>query len=166
METTIDRQNNIEKTFIANNVKNVLTVPCSILNSCYKETPGVNTIYLSREEEGVGLASGFTVSGNNSVLMIQNSGLGNCINAFASLTIPYKIGFIVIVSMRGDDLEDNPVQVPMGKATKNLIKAIDCNYIEVSKQNSFEECYLRAIRQIEIEKRPVFILLPRLEVLL
>ena len=68
-------------------------------------------------------------------MIIQNSGLGNCINAFASLCNPYKIGFLVIVSMRGDELEDNPVQIPMGNATKTLISSLDCEYYTFNKGN-------------------------------
>ncbi|RIN39743.1 hypothetical protein [Staphylococcus succinus] len=110
----------IEDILCENGVKKLLTVPCTILSKYfYKNT--IETIYLSKEEEGVGIASGLTIAKEKPVMIIQNSGLGNCINAFASLCNPYKIGFLVIVSMRGDELEDNPVQIPMGNATKTFI---------------------------------------------
>ncbi|USL45554.1 thiamine pyrophosphate-binding protein [Priestia megaterium] len=143
-------------------VKYVLTVPCTILSKYYDESI-TQTIYLSREEEGVGLASGLTVSNQNAILMMQNSGLGNCINAFASLTIPYNIGFVVIVSMRGDELEDNPVQIPMGNATKALIKSIGCKYYEINQDNDLTATIDKAFREVHLNERPVFVLLPRKE---
>ncbi|MFT0804122.1 hypothetical protein VSK91_22400 [Bacillus swezeyi] len=143
-------------------VKYVLTVPCTILSKYYDETI-TKTIYLSREEEGVGLASGLTVSNQNTILMMQNSGLGNCINAFASLTIPYNIGFVVIVSMRGDELEDNPVQIPMGNATKALIKSIGCEYHEINRFNNLTATINKAFEEVHLSERPVFVLLPRKE---
>ncbi|WP_397539018.1 hypothetical protein [Rummeliibacillus pycnus] len=140
----------------------VLTVPCTILSKYYDESI-TNTIYLSREEEGVGLASGLTVSNQNAILMMQNSGLGNCINAFASLTIPYKIGFLVIVSMRGDELEDNPVQIPMGNATKALINSIGCKYYEINRTNDLTTTINKAFEEVNSSEKPIFVLLPRKE---
>ena len=155
----------VDDVFAKNHIDYILTVPCSIISTCFKESSLFETIYLSREEEGVGIASGLTVSGKKAVMMIQNSGFGNCINAIASLTIPYNISFIIIITLRGDEYEDNPVQVPMGEATKKLVQAIDCDFYEVSKQNSFDQCFKSALADTVNATKPIFILLPRLEAL-
>ncbi|ENH95635.1 Sulfopyruvate decarboxylase [Gracilibacillus halophilus YIM-C55.5] len=147
------------------NIKFLLTLPCTILNSYEIHKTKAKTIYLSREEEGIGLTAGINQGGINSIIMIQNSGLGNCINSIASLLIPYKIGTVIIVSMRGDKLEDNPVQIPMGEATKKIILAIGCEYIEVTKNNNFYESFNYALNKAKTYSTPVFILLPRKEIL-
>lgn len=150
----------IEDILCENGVKKLLTVPCTILNKYfYKNT--IETIYLSKEEEGVGIASGLTIAKEKPVMIIQNSGLGNCINAFASLCNPYKIGFLVIVSMRGDELEDNPVQIPMGNATKTLISSLDCEYYTFNKEEQFSTTIQKGLNKIQETNKPVFILLPR-----
>lgn len=154
-------QDDMNQVFSEFSIEYVLSVPCSILSACYRGAPGVATVFVSREEEGVGLAAGLTMSGTRSVLMIQNSGLGNALNAFASLTIPYGIGFPVVVSMRGDDREENPVQVPMGKATELLIEAIDCSWCALSSTNRFRDAFMESKFDIAKRARPFFILLPR-----
>lgn len=146
----------------------VLTVPCSILSTYYNNSAAKHkTITLTREEEGVGIASGFTLLQKRAVLMIQNSGFGNSINALTSLSIAYKLGFLIILTMRGDDIyENNPVQIPLGKATRTIIKAIGCEFIEINSQKNMIIAINEAFNLINKTRKPVFVLLPRKEVLL
>lgn len=143
----------------------LLNVPCSILDQYFNfnNLKKIRTIQLSREEEGVGVASGLTVSGKKVVLAMQNSGFGNCINAFASLCIPYEINFIVIISMRGDKNELNPVQIPMGKATKQILTSLELSYIEVNGEMSFYNAFKIAYEKLTKDNKTQFILLPRIE---
>lgn len=163
---TVNIKGQVSET-IENKVDFLLTVPCSILRS-YLDFSGyenTETIFLSREEEGVGLAAGLSITGKNVVLAMQNSGFGNCINAFASLAKPYKIGFIVILSIRGDKFETNSVQNPLGQATRVIIKSLDLSYVEVTKTLTFSEAFNIAEAGIKEKNEPFFILLPRLEAL-
>jgi sulfopyruvate decarboxylase subunit alpha len=141
----------------------VLTVPCSILHQWYLPSGAVRTIYLSREEEGVGIAVGLLAAGRQPLLMIQNSGLGNCINALGSLAFAYRVPLVIMVSLRGDELDDNPVQAPMGRATIHIINALECESTVVNRASDAESILIDMRKRAEHERRPKFILLPRRE---
>lgn len=157
-------QNKMNSVLIEKKIDYLLHVPCSILNSyfCLTEThTSPSIISLTREEEGVGIASGLSISGKKVVLSMQNSGFGNTINAFSSLAIPYKIGFIVIISLRGDKLEHNDTQLTMGSATEQIIHSIKLPYIKVSQEVDFMEAMDYATSQVKQKNLPCIILLPR-----
>lgn len=80
---------------------------------------------VTREEEGVGVAAGAYLGGKTPALIIQNSGLGNSINALASLNKVFKIPLLILVAQRGGKAETIPAQIPMGEATPRLLDAID-----------------------------------------
>ncbi len=79
---------------------------------------------LTREEECVAYAVGQRISGRRPVVLMQSSGLGNSINALASLAVPYRLGIPMILSMRGTLGEANPSQVAMGRATVPLLNTL------------------------------------------
>jgi sulfopyruvate decarboxylase alpha subunit len=76
---------------------------------------------LTTEEEGIGLAAGAWLGGERSALLMQSSGVGNCVNA---LTLASNCGFplLMIVTMRGEWGEFNPWQIPMGQATPDTLR--------------------------------------------
>lgn len=82
-------------------------------------------ITATREEEGLGILSGAYLAGSRGSLLMQNSGLGNCVNALASLNIAAQIPVVLVISHRGDLGEFNPAQVPMGQATERMLAALD-----------------------------------------
>src|SRR5215216_3663463 len=73
--------------------------------------PEIHAVVLTTEEEGVGLVAGATLGGQRSALLMQSSGVGNCINAFSLIRC---CGFpcLLFVTMRGEFGEFNPWQVP------------------------------------------------------
>src|SRR5437879_10755192 len=75
--------------------------------------PGVHSVALTTEEEGVALLAGADLGGGRGVLLMQSSGVGNCINML-SLIKGGGFPFLTLVSMRGDLGEGNPWQLPMG----------------------------------------------------
>lgn len=79
---------------------------------------------LGREEECVAYAVGQRAAGRRPVVLMQSSGLGNSVNALASLAVPYRLGVPLVVSVRGTLGEANPSQVPMGRATVPLLAAL------------------------------------------
>ena len=85
---------------------------------------GIDVVTLTTEEEGVGVICGAWAGGRKGVLLMQSSGVGNCINALALPAI-CRIPFLTIVSMRGEYGEFIPWQVPMGKATPAVLEAMD-----------------------------------------
>jgi sulfopyruvate decarboxylase subunit alpha len=139
----------------------ILTVPCTILNEWFQPSHRIATVYLSREEEGVGLAVGLLAAGRRPLLLIQNSGLGNCINALCSLCIAYRVPLVVAVSLRGDPVDDNPAQLPMGESTVPLIRALACDYKRVTPRDQLDSALLSVRDGAEQQRQPQFLLLPR-----
>ena len=83
----------------------------------------VHSVALTTEEEGVALLAGADLGGTRGVLMMQSSGVGNCINML-SLTKGGRFPFLALISMRGDFGEGNPWQFPMGQATQPVLEAM------------------------------------------
>jgi len=77
----------------------------------------VHSVALTTEEEGVALLAGADLGGARGVLLMQSSGVGNCINML-SLIAGARFPFLCLVSMRGDFGEGNPWQYPMGQAVQ------------------------------------------------
>jgi len=78
---------------------------------------------LTTEEEGVAIAAGAWLGGQRSVLLMQSSGVGNCINML-SLPAIGRFPLLILVTMRGEWAEFNPWQVPMSRATQPSLEAI------------------------------------------
>jgi len=83
--------------------------------------PAIADVVLTTEEEGVGLVAGAALGGQRAALLMQSSGVGNCINMF-SLLRNCGFGCVVLVTMRGEFGEFNPWQVPMGSITEDVLK--------------------------------------------
>ena len=77
---------------------------------------------LTTEEEGIAVATGAWLGGTRSVVLMQSSGVGNCINML-SLPVQTRTPLLMLVTMRGEWNEFNPWQVPMGQATQASLEA-------------------------------------------
>jgi len=86
-----------------------------------QDDPNIADVVLTTEEEGVGLVAGAALGGQRAALLMQSSGVGNCINMF-SLLRNCGFGCVVLVTMRGEFGEFNPWQVPMGSITDDVLK--------------------------------------------
>jgi sulfopyruvate decarboxylase alpha subunit len=84
--------------------------------------PDMRAIVLTTEEEGIALSAGAWLGGQRAVLLMQSSGVGNCINML-SLPVNCRMPFFTLVTMRGEWAEFNPWQVPMGSATPAVLTA-------------------------------------------
>jgi sulfopyruvate decarboxylase alpha subunit len=82
----------------------------------------MRAIPLTTEEEGVALAVGAWLGGEKSVLLMQSSGAGNCINMLGMVN-ECRIPLLALVTMRGQWGEFNPWQVPMSQATIPSLQA-------------------------------------------
>ncbi len=96
------------------------------------EDKDVHSVALTTEEEGVALACGAHLGGARSVLLMQSSGLGNCVN-FMSMVQGGRFPFMTVLSMRGDFGEGNPWQISMGQATIPILKAMGFIVLEITK---------------------------------
>jgi sulfopyruvate decarboxylase subunit alpha len=104
-----------------------VTLPCKLLQGLIGlvETDGqVISTPVTREEEGVGILAGAALAGRRPAIVMQNSGLGNSINAICSLLCFYKLSVVFVVSHRGSPGESIAAQRPMGEATPMLFKTL------------------------------------------
>lgn len=98
-----------------------LATPCGILApllAALDDAAGVRTI--AREDVAVGVAVGCALAGQAAVVLMQNSGLGQSVNALASLVVPYQTPILLVVSQRGvapDNTQENAV---MGRLTETV----------------------------------------------
>ena len=92
----------------------------------------VHSIALTTEEEGVALVAGAHLGGARAVLLMQSSGVGNCINML-SLIRSGRFPLLTLVSMRGDFGEANPWQIPMGQSTQKVLEACDVICLRVER---------------------------------
>jgi sulfopyruvate decarboxylase alpha subunit len=83
----------------------------------------VKTVVLTTEEEGVAMLAGAWLGGERGVLLMQSSGVGNCINMLGT-TAECRFPLLALVTMRGQWGEFNPWQVPMSQATAPALNAI------------------------------------------
>ncbi|MBL4721451.1 MAG: phosphonopyruvate decarboxylase [Alphaproteobacteria bacterium] len=95
----------------------------------------IHAISLTTEEEGVAVLAGAHLGGKRGVLLMQSSGVGNCINLLSLMT-GARFPFLTIVSMRGDFGEGNAWQFPMGKSTQPVLEAsgITCLRIDTPEE--------------------------------
>jgi len=83
----------------------------------------MRAVVLTTEEEGIGLAAGGWLGGQKSVLLMQSSGVGNLVNVLGMVQV-CRFPLVMIITMRGEQGEFNPWQVPMGRATAQVLEAM------------------------------------------
>ena len=87
-----------------------------------KESSSFYHIPLTREEEGVGICAGAALAGRRPAMLLQNSGIGNMINALLSLTGFYRLPLALFLSHRGVYKEKIAAQMPMGERLPGILK--------------------------------------------
>lgn len=106
------------------NIRQVSFVPdaghTALIKLCEADRD-MRAVRLTTEEEGIALAVGAWLGGDKSVLLMQSSGVGNCINMLSMLSV-CQIPLTMLITMRGDWAEFNPWQVPMGQATQPVLE--------------------------------------------
>jgi sulfopyruvate decarboxylase alpha subunit len=135
-------------------------VPCSLVKGVIAELERLgNYIPETREDAAVGLATGAHLAGKKPVVIMQNSGLGVCLNALASLSLPYSIPCLLLVTWRGYQGKDAPEHLIMGEASPSLMEAIHLPY-QVLAPNKVKESLRWASDTLRTEHLPAALLLP------
>ena len=115
-------------------------------------------ISLTTEEEGVALLAGAWAGGQRGVLLMQSSGVGNCINML-SLTQIFRFPFLTLVTMRGEWGEFNPWQVPMGSTTQSVFELSGVKVLRASHPDEVREVMEAAAGQAYNACTPTAVLL-------
>lgn len=139
----------------------VVSVPCVNLKELIPMVdvdPDIIHVPVTREEEGIGVCAGAYMGGKKPALLMQNSGLGNSINALASLNDLFGIPVLMIISHRGVEGEPICAQVPMGEKTPLLLETMDIPYFNPCLEGT-KETISRAMKTAYEEKTPVAVLL-------
>ena len=134
-------QQDIFKVLKEGNVRQIAYVPDAghshVIRSAIAD-PDIQDIVLTTEEEGVAVASGAWLGGERAVLLMQSSGVGNCVNMF-SLLSSANFPFFTLVTMRGEYADFNPWQGPMGRATQGALELMGITVLRVSDPDQVEE---------------------------
>jgi sulfopyruvate decarboxylase alpha subunit len=115
-------------------IRHIIAVPCRYLETLLRILSNdrrFSLLYATREEEGIAIAAGIHLGGGNAALLMQNSGLGNLINAYQSLCRHYEIPMCMFISQRGDSFEQVDAQRPMGNITHALLELMGIPYTEL-----------------------------------
>lgn len=132
-----------------------------VLRRIHDSYPDIRTLIATREEEAFGIAAGLYLGGARPAVMLQSSGLGNSLNAIASLLLPYQIPALVVISMRGGVGEWNAAQMPMGLAVVPILDALGVSHITVEDPDQAAEAALLVGRTAFGTRVPAACLLPR-----
>ena len=119
---------------------------------------GMKTIVLTTEEEGIAVSTGAWLGGERSALLMQSSGVGNCINML-SLLASCRMPFLTVVTMRGEYQEFNPWQVSMGRATPAVLEVMGITVIRVDRLEDLEAVMGSATTMAFESDQPIAILL-------
>jgi sulfopyruvate decarboxylase alpha subunit len=106
--------------------------------------PAIRAVPLTSEEEGVALLAGAWLGGQRGALLMQSSGVGNCINML-SLTKTCRFPLVILVAMRGEWAEFNPWQVPMGSRTQAALELCDVLVYRVERSDEAAETVAAAL---------------------
>ncbi|HEX2093103.1 MAG TPA: thiamine pyrophosphate-dependent enzyme, partial [Longimicrobiaceae bacterium] len=140
-------------------------VPCSILEPIRAEVErGASTRYLpaSVEGEAVAIGAGLWLGGRGTVVLMQNSGLGNVVNPLASLLLPYRIPVLLVVSWRGQPgVADAVHHAPMGAITPGLLDLLSVPYWILDGSLPAGEIVAAALREMEARRTPAALVVPR-----
>ncbi len=130
-----DWQDRIFRILKAGDVRQVAYVPdaghSQVIRAAIAD-PDIQDVVLTTEEEGVALACGAWLGGQRAVVLMQSSGVGNCINMF-SLLQAADFPFLALVTMRGEYAEFNPWQEPMGQAAGAALELMGIRVLRASR---------------------------------
>ena len=130
----------------ARDIKTVCTIPDGGLTNLLKMVGAdkdMRLVTLSTEEEGIGVVTGQWLGGTRSMIAMQSSGVGNCINALG-IPVTMRAPCLMLVTMRGQWGEFNPWQVPMGQATRTVLEAVGVRCFPVERAEEIGEVFAAA----------------------
>ena len=118
----------------------------------------IRDVVLTTEEEGVALAAGAWLGGERAALLMQSSGLGNCVNML-SLPRSCRFPMLMLITMRGEWEEFNPWQVPMGSIVEPVLALCEAEVYRVRTPDEVQGAAERAVQRAFGDERIVALLL-------
>ena len=154
-------QRDIHRVFKTSGISHVFYVPDAghkgLITLCEADADITMTV-LTSEQEGIGLAAGLWLGGVRGALLMQSSGVGNCVNQFTLLE-NCRIPLLVLVTMRGEFAEFNPWQIPMGKRAGSVFELMGFDVFRADTDDLVGDTVAGATDQAFNAGRPVAVLL-------
>ena len=138
------KENTQKKIFnflVKSGIKNFVGVPDSTMKHFIKE--GITKkkiIFTTREEEAIGICTGMSLSGEPSLVFMQNAGFANSLSTITSLVKLYKIPMIFLIGWRGYLKDDAPEHTMIGKIQPKLLRTIELPSKILSETNWEKNC--------------------------
>ncbi len=123
-----------------------------------KADPDIRDVVLTTEEEGVALAAGAWLGGQRAALLMQSSGVGNCINML-SLIRTCRFPMLMLITMRGEWNEFNPWQVPLGSIVDPVMKLCEVEVMRIDEPEKVAETAQAAVQLAFGDDRAVAVIL-------
>ena len=126
---------------VKNKIQNFIGVPDSTMKYFIDQGFKRKKILITtREEEAIGIATGFALSKSNSLVFMQNAGFANSISTITSLIQLYEIPLIFLIGWRGYLKKDAPEHLKIGKIQPNLLKLLDLQGKIITDKNWKHSC--------------------------
>ena len=130
----------------------------SMLIGAVHADPDLIPVVLTTEEEGIAVNCGAWLGGDRSVLLMQSSGVGNCINTL-SLVKNCRFPLLTLITMRGEDGEFNTWQCPMSEATQPCLESMGVDVRRCSDPEEVKPVVTQSIQDVFEQEKAVAILL-------
>jgi sulfopyruvate decarboxylase alpha subunit len=151
----------IYRVFVEEEIRQVPYVPDAghsrLIDRC-RADKRMKPLVLTTEEEGIGVLAGAWLGGERGALLMQSSGVGNCINMLSLATV-CRFPLLMLVTMRGDWGEFNPWQVPMGAGTQGAFELSGIRVLRASHAQEVREVVEAAASQAYHALTPTAVLL-------
>lgn len=124
VQNALDWKSRVYDVLLDCDIKHAVYVPDAGHSTAIKKFEANNSItsvVLTTEEEGIPYLAGAHLGGERGVLLMQSSGVGNCLNML-SLQSNTRFPLLMLITMRGEWAEFNQWQNPMGQATEAALK--------------------------------------------
>ena len=138
-------------------------VPCSLLGGLFQELEQrteLDYVPAVREDVAVGLAAGAHLAGRKAAVFMQNSGLGVCYNALASLNEIYEIPALIVVSWRGQGGKDAPEHLRMGSVMTKILDELEIPW-QIADPAKLGEQINTLEAAVESRRRPAALVVPK-----
>ena len=138
-------------------------VPCTIIGNLIENLTNrldVRYIPAVREDVAVGIAAGAYMAGKIPVVLMQNSGIGQSLNALTSLNLIYELPCLLLVTWRGFEGNDAPEHIVMGRTCDKLLETIGITYYSIRGDNA-KELIGVSYRHVLEKKTPVALFLKK-----
>lgn len=134
----------------SNDVRLITYVPDKVLAPLIKRIHAddyFTVICPAREEEAVGIVTGAYMAGLRGIVLMQTSGFATLPNALASLTVPYQIPMLMMISERGTLGDFQLGQVIVCRTMRPILESLNIEHYAIERQDDVEFIVDRMIKQ-------------------